>query len=84
MKLYTIYDNVAESTGPLFEAKNDEVAKRKVIQMMPEVAIPSDYELFCVGEINHESHPLDGVCIRPDVYLVCEVEKLVVKENDNE
>lgn len=51
MNLYTVYDKVAEESGPLYEAKNDAVALRMVLKYL---ADNPDYELFCVGEYNHD------------------------------
>lgn len=53
MRLYCIYDKVAQEGGPLFEAKNDTVALR----IVSGISLPSpreDYKVFCVGEYSHD------------------------------
>lgn len=56
MKLYTIFDRVAEESGPVFEAKNDGVALRKfqALALNTEGAQPDDFKLLSVGEIDHD------------------------------
>lgn len=54
MNLYVIYDKVAEESGPVFEAKNDAVAARKMRDFAKSNPIdPSEYKLLYVGNINH-------------------------------
>ena len=40
-RLYSVYDSVAGEYGPLFQAKNDDVALRNVIQMFTEMHVPA-------------------------------------------
>ena len=47
--LYTIYDKVAQETGPLFEAKSDAVASRSARNLLSEVSSPDDFKLLRVG-----------------------------------
>ena len=47
--LYTIYDKVAEETGPLFEAKSDAVASRSARTLLAEVQTVDDFKLLRVG-----------------------------------
>jgi len=47
--LYTIYDKVAEETGPLFEAKSDAVASRSARNLLAEVQAVDDFKLLRVG-----------------------------------
>lgn len=47
--LYTIYDKVAQETGPLFEAKSDAVASRSARNLLSDVASPDDFKLLRVG-----------------------------------
>lgn len=56
VNLYTVYDVVAEEAGPLFNAKNDNIAIRKVCNMLKEMAIEEfdDYELILVGVYDTE------------------------------
>lgn len=52
MKIYAIYDRVAKESGPLFEAKNDDVAIRACATLLKDVLVKSDYSLVTVGEYN--------------------------------
>lgn len=59
MRLYTIYDKVAQESGPLFEAKNDTVA----IRMYNGVNFPGnreDYQLYYLGDYSHD--PMNVMC----------------------
>ena len=50
MYVYSIYDKVADESGPLFTAKNHAVAMRQFRSILKDS--PSDeYELLCVGEV---------------------------------
>lgn len=53
--LYCIFDEVAKEYGPVFEAKNDDVAIRNFNSSLTQVAFKSDFSLFCVGSIDHET-----------------------------
>lgn len=65
VNIYTIYDTVAKECGPIFQAKNDEVAVRAfhgLIGDTPNVKA-TDYEIYCLGEFDTESRsffPVDG------------------------
>lgn len=52
--VYTIYDTVAEDTGPLFEAPNDATAVRLMLHTMRNVENTADYKLVHVGEISRD------------------------------
>jgi hypothetical protein len=54
--LYTIYDTGAHEAGPLFQAKNDVIAKRSFDHAMADnkVAYPGEMELLCVGKFDTE------------------------------
>ena len=54
VKLYSIRDLVAGECGPIFTAKNDGVAIRKVCDMMHNVVDVEDYALYCVGTFEIE------------------------------
>ena len=47
--LYTIYDKVAQETGPIFEAKNDAVASRSARNLLSKSLSADDYKLLRVG-----------------------------------
>lgn len=51
--LYSIYDTLAEEHGPVFMARNDNVAGRAVVQMMVKSDVSvNEYKLFKVGVFN--------------------------------
>jgi len=52
-KLYTLYDNVAEQFGPIFQAANNAVAMRSVQNM--KIKTFDDFQLYLVGEWDMES-----------------------------
>ena len=51
VNIYTIYDNMAEECGPIFQAKNDKVACRACDSMISEACgtSVSDYQLLVLG-----------------------------------
>lgn len=54
--IYTIYDTVAKECGPIYQAKNHDVAVRafkSLISDTPNVKV-SDYDLYCLGEFDTE------------------------------
>ena len=63
IKLYSIFDTVAEQYGPLFQAANVDVANRSFKNLIerPEngVTDPSEYELHYIGEFDYESGDLE-------------------------
>ena len=52
MYLYTLYDKVAEEAGPLFQAKNDQVAARQSLSILAQVSDSNDFDLLKVGEFS--------------------------------
>lgn len=56
-KLYSIYDKTACEYGPIFEAKNDEIAKRMCSQIvMSNKTLPIlDLELFALATFDNEN-----------------------------
>lgn len=55
MKYYFVCDKVARQIGPLFGAKNDEVAKRMIKNMWKdEKSDPSEYSLVSVVSIDED------------------------------
>lgn len=56
MYLYTLYDKVAEEAGPLFQAKNDQVAARQSLSILAQVSDPNDFDLLKVGEFATSGH----------------------------
>lgn len=56
IKLYVIYDVVAEESGPIFQAKNDGIALRNYQTMLIQQKVnPQDYSLWYIGDYNSES-----------------------------
>lgn len=57
-RLYSLFDSVAEEYGPIFQAKNNDVALRNVIQMFMEmhvdIASLESYHLYHVGDFDSE------------------------------
>ena len=57
-RLYSLWDSVAGESGPIFQAKNDDVALRNVIQMFLElradIANLESYHLYHVGDFDTE------------------------------
>lgn len=59
-KLYTIFDKVAKSSGPVFEAKNDAVAQRAYRQMVVKTgANPDEYQLYRIASWDDETMALE-------------------------
>lgn len=54
MQVYVIRDLLAESSGPIFEAVNDEVALRQFNKIVKDNDIGDDLELVFVGTFDHE------------------------------
>lgn len=56
VRLYSVYDSVAEEYGPIFQAKNDKVALRNVIQMFTEMKVNIanfySFHLYHVGDFD--------------------------------
>lgn len=67
MKLYVIFDEVAEKGSPVFEAVNDSVAIRHIRDMIKDMSVHvlADYVLRCVGEIDEKT-----MVITPDDFEV--------------
>ncbi len=58
-KIYTIFDTIADTAGPIWTAQNDKVAKRNFQYHLSEIkmAQPDDFKLYCVGEFSfNEMH----------------------------
>lgn len=51
MQLYQLKDCLADAVGPVFEAKNDDVARRVCRKMAADAGVDlKDFALYCVGE----------------------------------
>jgi hypothetical protein len=53
-KLYAVYDKLMEEAGPIFEARNDEVAKRMFRNLMKDNPgiNREDHTLYSLGSFN--------------------------------
>lgn len=60
LNVYSIFDIKAEEYGPLFVAKNNEVAFRLCRNQFKDVPCPQDYELSCVGDFDNETGEMNG------------------------
>lgn len=79
-KLYSIYDKTACEYGPIFEAKNDEIAKRMCSQIViSNKALPIlDLELFALADYDNENGD-----VIPSKKFIIGLYKLVTEvEND--
>lgn len=81
-RLYSLYDSVAEEFGPLFSAKNDEVALRNVIQMFTDmkvnIASVESYHLYYIGNFDTDNGHLvestiDAIEIKIDYDVLANV-----------
>jgi len=55
MRLYVIRDLVAEESGPVFEAKNDLVARRGFrVALEKTRGGLNEFRLMCIGEYDHD------------------------------
>lgn len=53
-ELYVVRDSVADEIGPVFQAKNANVALRSYRALMKDVLNPDEYKLFRVGYIYND------------------------------
>lgn len=59
MRIYAIRDKLAKETGPLFEAKNDDVAMRNFDQVVQKTGKSEEFLLIGFGSIDHESDDIE-------------------------
>lgn len=52
--LYTVYDSIAESYGPLYHAKNNMVAMRNFKDLIKNCPDKSEFDLYFVGSFDDE------------------------------
>lgn len=56
MRVYMIFDRLAEEAGPVFEQKNDAVALRAYRKMLKSQGeSPDEYQLLWIGTIDHRT-----------------------------
>lgn len=64
MGIYAIRDRVAEETGPIFEAKNDAVARRNYAQLLEKSSIPAgEMQLLKIGEMDHDISRIEALAL---------------------
>lgn len=55
-ELYTVYDKIAEESGPVFEANNEGIAVRQTNHLLSQKGInPQEYQLLFLGYIDKKS-----------------------------
>lgn len=62
MKVYTVFDRVAEEAGPLYEAINDGIALRNFRGVMEKIPPyqHGDYRLYCIAEYDNKTMAVIG------------------------
>ena len=72
VNLYLVYDKVAKEHGPLFEAKNDAIAKRMYANLMKNNPVPDDFLLVSVGLLNRKTPDAEAndVSVIPEVRIL--------------
>lgn len=74
-KLYTIRDRVAQESGPLYQAKNDAVAKRQFDLMLAKNGLnEKEYVLLRVGSFDSETTLLIASQLPEEVVITVDVE----------
>lgn len=70
MKLYTIYDKVAEEAGPIVTAKNDGIASRLFVHLVQKEGLnPVDYTLLFVADFDTTVSKVVGLEVPLEVPL---------------
>lgn len=59
MAVYTIFDRLAGESGPLFEAKNDAVARRNFDRLLEKAGRADEYQLLRLGTVDHDTSKLE-------------------------
>ncbi len=86
INVYTIYDKLARESGPLFQAKNDQVAYRQFCTQLKEIKNiqKEDFELLNIAEYDNESCQLqDMITIRVDTEWLAFCEKNLKPKNNS-
>lgn len=74
MNIYVIYDRLAEESGPLFEAKNDAVARRSMLSQWKNKGVElGDVKLLRLGTVDHATQRIVLENVPVDVVLLQEV-----------
>lgn len=70
MGVYTIYDRLAEQSGPLFEAPNSAVANRQYKNLvMSSKVSPDEYRVLHIGDIDHDTSIITAYAVPEDVTI---------------
>ena len=79
MGLYTIFDRLAEQSGPVFEAANDAVANRQYKSLMDgaNVGQPQEYQLFKIGYLEHGTCVLEPISPAVDVTITAQLSEVI-------
>ncbi len=70
INIYTIYDKLAKESGPLFQAKNDQVAFRQFQTQLKDIKNiqVQDFELLNIAEYDNENCQLQSlITVRVDL-----------------
>jgi hypothetical protein len=60
VKLYVVRDRIAAESGPIFEAKNDGVARRNYERsFLSQDVDPDEFRLLCVGVYNRDKTQIE-------------------------
>lgn len=73
MKIYCIYDKLAQEGGPLFEAKNDGIALR-MYQGIQLPGNPEDFKILWVGDYSHDPVKITAITPPVEVNMMTKVE----------
>lgn len=66
--LYVIHDRVQEESGRINEFKNDATAFRAYCEWRDKQPNPDDFQLLCVGRIDHELNTITEESPSREVY----------------
>lgn len=78
MNIYTVYDKVAEESGPLFEQVNDGCAMRAYRKLFSNgEASELEYKLLFLGTIDKKTARIKLIDIPQEIYVP---EQLLTKE----
>jgi len=73
MRIYVIRDLVADESGPLFESKNDAVARRGYRQALEKTRGGlGEFKLMCIGEYDHDKDLLQAFPFPQEVFPTSE------------
>lgn len=67
MRMYVVYDSLAEEAGPIFTAPNDKVAHRQFKNVLDKVLVKEEYKLFFLGEF--DPHGMGIAAVEPTEIL---------------